>query len=147
MEKKPWSEEEIKTLEQMISLGYTYREIANALERTPDSIKSFARRRFGKRIRLMRGHGASSQVPKGIIDMDQIEVMRILGISPEDLPNKEATPRQKKGQKKNARGYLSDAEALRVISEYLKKTKNIYGATKLWELHLLYRRKKEMEGR
>lgn len=147
MEKKPWSEEEIRILEQMISLGYTYREMANALDRTPNSIKSFARRRFGKMVKMMRGHRAYSQVPKGIIDMDQMEVMKVLGISQEVLSDKEVTPRHKKGQKKNARGYLSDTEALRVISEYLKKTKNVYGAKELWELHLLYRRKREGEER
>ena len=143
MEKKAWSEEEVRVLEHLISLGYTYREIARALERSPDSIKSLVRRRFGKRVKAIRKSQTSSQVPKGIVEKDHYQVLKALGITQENLPNQGNNPLPREGgHRKNSRGYLSDEEALRVISEYLKRTRNIHGATRLWELHLFYRRKR-----
>jgi len=138
-ERRPWGEEEVELAKRLLSMGMTIGEVSSALGRSRDSIRSLIRRVF-KQGEGPLEHRSS---PKGIIDMDEEEVLKLIGINVKLRTSSKRGDKSKKygGRPPNGArpSALSDEEAAQVILQYLRHNRNLEGASALWKLHLSYK--------
>jgi len=158
-ERRDWKKEDLDRLMDLLSKGYTYKEIAAVLGRSYDSIRGIVKRirrndSFSDPNLPLEARGGGKR-NRGLLDMTTEEVRGLLkgGGKGSDNTNteekKEHAPGSAEERKEprtlkrvnSSSWVLSDYEASKVIERYLKRTRNIEGAKNLWKLHLQYKKR------
>jgi transposase len=147
MGRREWDKQEVILVDDLLSKGYSYREIASVLGRSYESVRGMVKRmRRGSRNRG-RGENHGGKRHRGLLDLSSKEVLVLLGNR--DKRNlEEGYMRLKKkilekdGDRPRRNGHtMSDLEVAKIVERYLKRTGNIEGASNLWNLHLSYKRR------
>jgi len=148
MGRREWNKQEVILVDELLSRGYSYKEIASVLGRSYESVRGMVKRmRRGLKNRG-RGDNLGGKRHRGLLDLSFEEVLVLLRNRNEmsleggymklikKSPEKEIDrPRQS--------GYtMSDYEVTKIVERYLKRTGNIEGARNLWNLHLEYKRRR-----
>jgi transposase len=148
MGRREWDKQEVIMVDDLLSKGYSYREIASVLGRSYESVRGMVKRmRRGSRSKE-RGENLGGKRHRGLLDLSFEEVLVLLGNK--DKRNKEGEDMklkkkilEKEREKPRQNGYtMSDLEVTKIVERYLKRTGNIEGARNLWNLHLSYKRRR-----
>jgi hypothetical protein len=154
MGRRGWDKQEVILVDDLLSKGYSYKEIALVLGRSYESVRGMVKRmRKGSRNRG-RGENLGGKRHRGLLDLSFEEVLVLLGDRNKEnlgnLGNLEGGLMKliKKnlevdGERPRQSGYtMSDYEVTKIVERYLKRTGNIEGAKNLWNLHLAYKRRR-----
>jgi transposase len=152
MGRRGWDNQEVILVDDLLSKGYSYREIASVLGRSYESVRGMVKRmRKGfKNTGKSDNHGGKRH--RGLLDLSFEEVLALLG--DKNKRNLEGgymklvkKNLEKEGEKIRRNGYtMSDYEVTKIVERYLKRTGNIEGARNLWKLHLEYKRRSGGDG-
>jgi len=152
MGRREWNKQEVILVDDLLSKGYSYKEIASVLGRTYESVRGVVKRmRRGLKNRG-RGDNLGGKRHRGLLDLSFEEVLALLRNRNEmSLEGGYMKLRKKNPEKEIDRprqsGYtMSDYEVTKIVERYLKRTGNIEGARNLWNLHLEYKRKRGGEN-
>lgn len=152
MGRRGWDKQEIILVDDLLSRGYSYKEIASVLGRSYESVRGMVKRmRRGSRDRGIGGNLGGKR-HYGLLDLSFEEVLVLLGNRKgENLEGGYMKLVKKNLEKDENRphriGYtMSDYEVTKIVERYLKRTGNIEGARNLWKLHLEYKKRKENEN-
>jgi transposase len=153
MGRRWWDKQEVILVDDLLSRGYSYKEIASVLGRSYESVRGMVKRMRRSRNKG-RGENLGGKRHRGLLDLSFEEVLVLLGNR--DRGNLEGGHMKliKKSQEKDKDldsphriGYtMSDYEVTKIVERYLKRTGNIEGARNLWNLHLEYKRRRENEN-
>jgi predicted transcriptional regulator len=147
MGRRGWSDKEILLVEDLLSKGYSYREIASVLGRSQESVRGMVKRMRKGLKKEGKSDSRGGKRHRGLLDLSFEEVLALLGDKNKrnleggymELVKKSL---KEEGSKVRRNGYtLSDYEVTKIVERYLKRTGNIEGARNLWKLHLEYKRR------
>jgi hypothetical protein len=148
MGRREWSKQEVILVDDLLSKGYSYKEIASVLGRSYESVRGMVKRmRRGSRDRG-RDENLGGKRHRGLLDLSFEEVLVLLGNrSKENLEGgdmkRRKTNLERDGGRPRQSGYtMSDHEVTKIVERYLKRTGNMEGARNLWNLHLKYKRRR-----
>jgi hypothetical protein len=151
MSRRGWDKKEVILVDDLLSRGYSYKEIASVLGRSYESVRGMVKRmRRGSR-NGGRGDNPGGKRHLGLLDLSFEEVLVLLGNRKgENLEGGYMKLMKKNLEKDENRlhlsGYtMSDYEVTKIVERYLKRTGNIEGARNLWKLHLEYKRRIKSE--
>jgi transposase len=153
MGRRWWDKQEVILVDDLLSRGYSYKEIASVLGRSYESVRGVVKRMRRSRNRG-RGENLGGKRHRGLLDLSFEEVLVLLGNRDRGNLEREYMELRKKIQEKDKYldsphriGYaMSDYEVTKIVERYLKRTGNIEGARNLWKLHLEYKRRRENEN-
>jgi len=138
-------------VDDLLSRGYSYTEIASVLGRSYESVRGMVKRmRRGSR-NGGKGENLGGKRHRGLLDLSFEEVLVLLGSRNKGNLEGGHMKLIKKNLEKDLDrpsriGYtMSDYEVTKIVERYLKRTGNIEGARNLWNLHLEYKRRREGE--
>lgn len=148
MGRRGWNKQEVILVDDLLSKGYSYKEIASVLGRSYESVRGMVKRmRRGLRGKE-GGENPGGKRHRGLLDLSFEEVLVLLGnrnkvnLEGGDMKPKDKNM-EKEGEKPRQSGYvMSDYEVTKIVERYLKRTGNIEGARNLWNLHLEYKRRR-----
>jgi len=142
-----WSKQELILVEDLLSRGYSYREIASVLGRSYESVRGVVKRIKRGSINKEKGENLGGKRHRGLLELSFEEVLALLRNRSERILEVGFMKTEKKSLEKDIdkprqSGYtMSDYEATKVVERYLKRTGNIEGARNLWNIHLEYKRR------
>jgi transposase len=151
MGRRGWNKQEVILVDDLLSKGYSYKEIALVLGRTHESVRGMVKRTRRSRSKG-RGENLGGKRHRGLLDLSFEEVLVLLGNRNKGSPEGEHMKLIKKNLEKYGNGpqrigyTMSDYEVTKIVERYLKRTGNIEGARNLWNLHLEYKRRRESEN-
>jgi transposase len=151
MGRRGWDKQEVILVDDLLSRGYSYKEIASVLGRSYESVRGMVKRMRRELGSIGRGENPGGKRHRGLLDLSFEEVLALLGNrkgeSLEGGYMKLVKKSLEKEENKTHRGgyTMSDYEVTKIVERYLKRTGNIEGARNLWNLHLEYKRRKEDE--
>ncbi len=132
-------------VDDLLSSGYSYREIASVLGRSYESVRGMVKRMRKGSGNEGRGESLGGKRRLGLLDLSFEDVLVLLGNRSKDNVGSGGTKMRKESLEKHLNGprrnvyTMSDYEATMVIERYLKRTGNIEGARNLWNHHLKYK--------
>ncbi len=149
MARRGWDKQEVILVDDLLSKGYSYKEIASVLGRSYESVRGMVKRMRRGSIKGGRGENLGGKRHRGLLDLSFEEVLVLL--ENRDKRNQEGEymklrkkDPEKDGEKpRQSRYTMSDYEVTKIVERYLKRTGNIEGARNLWNLHLEYKRRRE----
>jgi len=148
MGRREWDKQEVILVDDLLSKGYSYKEIASVLGRSYESVRGMVKRmRRGSRNRG-RGDNLGGKRQLGLLDLSFEEVLVLLRNRNKSNPeggdmNLIKRNLERDGDRPRQSGYtMSDHEVTKIVERYLKRTGNIEGARNLWNLHLAYKRRR-----
>jgi transposase len=148
MGRRGWDKQEVILVDDLLSRGYSYKEIASVLGRSYESVRGMAKRmRRGSRS-WGRGENLGGKRHRGLLDLSFEEVLVILANRNKESQEGGHMKLIKKNMEKDIEkprqsGYtMSDYEVTKIVERYLKRTGNMEGARNLWNLHLEYKRRR-----
>jgi len=152
MGRRGWDKQEVILVDDLLSRGYSYKEIASVLGRTYESVRGMVKRMRRESGNRRRGENLGGKRHLGLLDLSFEEVLVLLGNR--NKGNLEGgymklikKNLEKDGNRPQRIGYImSDYEVTKVVERYLKRTGNIEGARNLWKLHLEYKRRRGSRG-
>jgi len=152
MGRRGWDKQEVILVDDLLSKGYSYKEIASVLGRTYESVRGMVKRMRRESGSRRRGENLGGKRHLGLLDLSFEEVLVLLGNR--NKGNLEGgymklikKNLEKDGNRPQRIGYImSDYEVTKVVERYLKRTGNIEGARNLWKLHLEYKRRRGSRG-
>jgi len=151
MGRRGWDKQEVILVDDLLSRGYSYKEIASVLGRTYESVRGMVKRMRRESGNRRRGENLGGKRHLGLLDLSFEEVLVLLGNRnkgnlEEGYMKLIKKNLEKDGNRPQRIGYImSDYEVTKVVERYLKRTGNIEGARNLWKLHLEYKRRRENE--
>ncbi len=148
MGRRGWNKQEVILVDDLLSRGYSYKEIASVLGRTYESVRGMVKRMRRELGNRGRGGNLGGRRNRGLLELSFEEVLVLLGNrDKENLEGGHMKLRKKSPEEDVDRphriGYtMSDYEVTKIVERYLKRTGNIEGARNLWNLHLEYKRRR-----
>ncbi len=149
MGRRGWNKQEVILVDDLLSRGYSYKEIASVLGRSYESVRGMVKRMRRELGNRGRGGNLGGKRNRGLLDLSFEEVLFLLGNRKEGSQEGEYMKLRKKnlekdGERPHRIGYtMSDYEVTKIVERYLKRTGNIEGARNLWNLHLKYKKRRE----